>query len=249
VTASNCYFADHRFAINIDNTTNVTVTACEFDNIGASCLGGTTTSGLTFSNNWIHDSGTTTTSTNINAVELSSYNNCVVTSNRFGANNNFRYLVSTGSGTSNVIVAANSFESINSAASNPAAILRDASATNVLIEANNVSGSVALVHPVTLPVVVIASGAVTIPNSKSVIYQLVDTEASAASDDLDTINGGQEGQVAYFSTTSSSRDVTFKDATGNLNLAGDFVCDNNQDTITLIKRGSNWWEVARSNNV
>jgi hypothetical protein len=118
-----------------------------------------------------------------------------------------------------------------------------------LIEANNVSGSVALVHPVTLPVVVIASGAVTIPNSKSVIYQLVDTEASAASDDLDTINGGQEGQVAYFSTTSSSRDVTFKDATGNLNLAGDFVCDNNQDTITLIKRGSNWWEVARSNNV
>jgi hypothetical protein len=249
VTASNCHFADHRFAINIDNTTNVTVTACEFDNIGASCLGGTTTSGLTFSNNWIHDSGTTTTSTNINAVDLSSYDNCVVTSNRFGANNNFRYLVSTGSGTSNVIVAANSFESINSAASNPAAILRDASATNVLIEANNVSGSVALVHPVTLPVVVIASGAVTIPNSKSVIYQLVDTEASAASDDLDTINGGQEGQVAYFSTTSSSRDVTFKDATGNLNLAGDFVCDNNQDTITLIKRGSNWWEVARSNNV
>lgn len=319
------YLADHRFAISADNTANVTVTDSDFDNIGAGCVAGTSSTGLTFSNNWIHDSGTTTTSTNINAVDLTGFDNATVFSNRFGENNNFRYLVNIASGTANTIVVANKFESLNTGASNPAAVFRAADAQNVLIDANTVAASVPMIHPLAADPIAIASGAITVPSSKSVIYLLTDTEATSATDNLNWIDGGYEGQVVYFSTTSSSRDVVFKDIVsfsctatasddfvtatghtfsngdqvvftsltggtglstnvryfvrdsetnrfkvsatssgsaidistnanagavqlGNMNLAGDFTCDNNQDTITLIKRGTSWWEVARSNN-
>jgi hypothetical protein len=241
-------FGDYRFAIDVYGTNNLTVIGNDFYNIGASCLGGSNGGGLTFSNNWIHDSGTTTTSTNIFAVNLDNFDNSTVSGNRFGLSNNFRYLVYIGSSTNNSIILGNKFESINSAATNAAAIFRDAAAQNLFIWSNTVISPVELIYPLTVNPIIIASGAITCPSDNSVTYVLVDTEGGAATDDLVTINGGFEGQIVYFSTTSSSRDVTFKDGTGNLNLVSDFVCDNNSDTITLIRRGSNWFEIARSNN-
>jgi hypothetical protein len=95
---------------------------------------------------------------------------------------------------------------------------------------------------------VIAAGAITVASTPFVMSQFVDTEAAAATDDLDTINGGQEGQVIMLATTTSARDVVFKDGTGNLLLAGDFTATASGDLITLIKRGSNWVEVSRSDN-
>jgi hypothetical protein len=68
----------------------------------------------------------------------------------------------------------------------------------------------------------IASGALTVMNSSAPIRILeVDTEAAAASDDLDTITGGKEGQVIILKATDDARTVVVKDSTGNLELSAD----------------------------
>ena len=95
----------------------------------------------------------------------------------------------------------------------------------------------------------IASGVITVPNS-SVGVCIIDTEGGAATDDLDTINGGFTGQVTVLTPESSARDVTVKDNTGNLRLNGDFVFASIQDTLTLMckENGALWFELSRSNN-
>lgn len=90
----------------------------------------------------------------------------------------------------------------------------------------------------------ISSGAVTITSS----YHKVDTESSAATDDLDTINGGTEGDRLILMSVSSARDVVVKDGGGNIRLEGDFTLDTSQDTIELFFSGTNWHELSRSNN-
>lgn len=97
-------------------------------------------------------------------------------------------------------------------------------------------------------VLVISGGIVTAPSSERVTPLIVDTEASAATDDLDTINGGQDGQIVVCRTATGSRDVTYKDGVGNLNLAGDFIATQAAHTITLVKWGTFWYELSRSAN-
>jgi len=79
-------------------------------------------------------------------------------------------------------------------------------------------------------------------------WHTIDTEADAATDDLNTINGGTDGGVVTFRASSGARDVVFKDSTGNLQLAGDFTLNNTQDTITLRYMGGTWYELSRSDN-
>ena len=90
----------------------------------------------------------------------------------------------------------------------------------------------------------IASGEVTVTES----YHAIDTESDAASDDLDTINGGTTGDIVVFRSAAGSRETTFKDGTGNLRLSGDFILTSAEDTIMLIRDGSVWLEISRSNN-
>jgi hypothetical protein len=92
----------------------------------------------------------------------------------------------------------------------------------------------------------IASGVITVTDS----VHRVDTEAAAASDDLDTINGGSDGYVLILRTSVNGRDVTLKDGTGNLYLAGDFTLSHTNDTITLRFDAliNGWVEVSRSDN-
>lgn len=91
----------------------------------------------------------------------------------------------------------------------------------------------------------IASGAVT----KTKSYHKIDTESSAASDDLDTISGGSEGDVLVLRAANDGRTVVCKNATGNLYLAGsDFSLDNVNDKLMLIHDGINWNELSRSDN-
>ena len=90
----------------------------------------------------------------------------------------------------------------------------------------------------------IATGVVTATGS----FHLVDTEASAATDDLDTINGGSDGDVLYLQAANIARTVVVKDGTGNLLLSGDFSLDNTNDILTLIRIGLNWKETSRSDN-
>ncbi len=91
--------------------------------------------------------------------------------------------------------------------------------------------------------VTIAAGVITISQSNI----QVDTEASASTDNLDTINGGTEGQIIIVHSQSGSRDPTLTES-GNLKLAGTFLLSDSQDMIVLMKLGSNWIEISRSDN-
>jgi hypothetical protein len=91
----------------------------------------------------------------------------------------------------------------------------------------------------------IAGGQITVGGHS--IYT-VDTEADGASDDLDTISGGLPNQILILQAANGGRTVVCKDGTGNLSLAGDCSLDNADDTVTMLKRDSNWIELARSNN-
>ena len=101
----------------------------------------------------------------------------------------------------------------------------------------------ALVNPMTSELT-IATGAITATGS----YHRVDTEADAASDDLDTINGGVDGMILTLRAENDARTVVVKDGTGNIQIAGDMTLDNVQDTITLRYDGTltAWLELGRA---
>ena len=79
----------------------------------------------------------------------------------------------------------------------------------------------------------------------------VATEASAATDDLDTINGAVDGQILIIRASDGADTVVCKDGIGNLDLeAGDFSLDSLRDQIVLRFEAalSVWLELSRSNN-
>ena len=98
-----------------------------------------------------------------------------------------------------------------------------------------------------LTVYTIATGVITITAPGRLA---IDTEGGAATDDLDTINGGSDGDVIIAGSVSVGRTVTFKDGTGNMRLAGDFTATHFQDQIVLMYYGaiSAWVELSRSDN-
>jgi len=91
---------------------------------------------------------------------------------------------------------------------------------------------------------VISSGVITVTASR----HTVDTEADAATDDLDTINGGVDGDILVLSSNHSDRDTTLQDGTGNLYLAGDFTLTSAHSTILLMYISGKWRELSRVNN-
>lgn len=92
----------------------------------------------------------------------------------------------------------------------------------------------------------ISGGIVTATRS----YHTIDTEGDAATDELDTINGGNDGDILILKSANAGRDPTLKDGTGNLYLAGDFTLSTIQDMIMLMYRStlSGWAEISRSDN-
>jgi hypothetical protein len=96
-----------------------------------------------------------------------------------------------------------------------------------------------------LPSLTISSDAITITSSA----HQVDVESGTA-DDLKTINGGALGSVVILRTVGAGETITVKDQAtgGNLLLAGDFSMASNHDTITLLKTGTYWQEISRSDN-
>lgn len=95
------------------------------------------------------------------------------------------------------------------------------------------------------PELTISGGVITVTAS----YHQVDTQSDAATDDLDTINGGVQGGIYIFRAANNARTVVFKNNTGNIRLAGtDFSLDHSWDTIMLIYDGVNWRELSRADN-
>lgn len=93
----------------------------------------------------------------------------------------------------------------------------------------------------------IASGAVTVARPG---FLVLDTEAAAATDDLDTltVTGVQVGDIVVIRSTSPSRDITIKDGIGNFRSNGDFVLSNDQDMFMAVWRTGVWQEVSRADN-
>lgn len=100
--------------------------------------------------------------------------------------------------------------------------------------------------------IAVASGAISVYDTEFQPKLIVSTEGGAGTDDLDTINGGFEGQVIYCQSATGSSDVTFKHLTGNIVLANgrDFTlytaADPGGSRIALKKMGTRWYEIARS---
>ncbi|MDB9726444.1 hypothetical protein OAA81_02075 [Flavobacteriaceae bacterium] len=92
--------------------------------------------------------------------------------------------------------------------------------------------------------VTIVSGAVTVTETNTVI-----AGEGAASDTLNTINGGSSGDLLIISTASNGQNLTVVDDGGNIRLNGT-NCElfNVSDKLTLIASGSDWHELSRSIN-
>ena len=99
---------------------------------------------------------------------------------------------------------------------------------------------VVCLNPSSLPILsgsatalTIASGVVTLTNNSS--SYVIDTEGSTSTDDLDTINGGQDGQVIFIRSASDSRNVVIKHATGNIFNSQNNDAPNKDITLDLTK--------------
>lgn len=87
---------------------------------------------------------------------------------------------------------------------------------------------------------VISAGVISISQA----YHRVDTEAAAASDDLDTINGGSTGDILILQSLNDARDVTLT-AAGNIKMSGgSFTLSTSNHTVQLLFDGTNWVEIS-----
>jgi len=96
-------------------------------------------------------------------------------------------------------------------------------------------------------ILTIAAGVVNVSRSN----HTVETEAAAASDDLDTINNGEDGMLLTLRPANDSRTIVVKHATGNIRLDGlaDFTMDSVRDSIVLqyVAALSEWHEWGGGN--
>ena len=79
-------------------------------------------------------------------------------------------------------------------------------------------------------------------------YHRVDTQAGAANDDLEDVNGTEEGQLLVLRSFDSGNHVRLMDGIGNLRLGANRTLDHVDDAIILISDGTLLYEVAFANN-
>jgi signal peptidase I len=91
-----------------------------------------------------------------------------------------------------------------------------------------------------VPLTVVAN-AITVSGS----YHFI---TSATTVNLTKVNGGVEGDIVVLRGAVGSVVITATDNTANLRLAGNFLINNPTDTMVLLFDGTNWLELARSNN-
>lgn len=99
----------------------------------------------------------------------------------------------------------------------------------------------------TIPEAVIENGEIEVPANGSVFQ--VDTEGMGPTDNLDTINSGQVGDLVFMRGTDASRTVWVRHGEGNILLRGAFsryILRGPESWITLVYDGSNWIELGRA---
>jgi len=70
-------------------------------------------------------------------------------------------------------------------------------------------------------------------------------DGASASNDLNTINGGSNGDVVVFKIAADARNVVFKHGTGNMDLIDlDITLDTTDQRVKLQYDGSNFVEFA-----
>ena len=90
----------------------------------------------------------------------------------------------------------------------------------------------------------IASGVITITQS----YHSIDTEGAAASDDLDTINGGTAGDLLYLKAADGTHTVVLKHGTGNIVTpdGNDYSLDDANKAVALLCDSAGTWHLVGS---
>ena len=91
----------------------------------------------------------------------------------------------------------------------------------------------------------ISSGVVTIASTYDTFYD-IDTQADAATDDLDTINGGEDGEIIIIRAENAARTVVVKHGADNIQLKGaqDLPLLDQTQLLMLRYDGSNWVEIS-----
>jgi hypothetical protein len=92
----------------------------------------------------------------------------------------------------------------------------------------------------------IAAGVIAVTDT----YHRVDTEAAAATDDLDSATGGAVGDILIIVPNNDTHTVVVKHAVGAdlffLQNGLDFTMDTNKHTLVCRYNGTQWIEIARS---
>jgi hypothetical protein len=91
-----------------------------------------------------------------------------------------------------------------------------------------------------------ALGVITVTKTNVV----VDTFASASTDDLDTISGGANGRILYLRCASNSRNVVIRHGVGNIRTANgsNYVLNSTDLFVYLVHNGTNWLAVLTAQN-
>lgn len=139
----------------------------------------------------------------------------------------------------------------NSAAGESGRLVFDASVGSPIVSLNGawgylfVSGAARNFNQPSGGTLTIASGIIT----ATTMHHRVDTEAAAASDNLDTING-TSGDVVILRTVDSARDVVLTEA-GNIVVPGGttLTLGTTDETVTLYYDGTSWVVLATTGTI
>lgn len=114
---------------------------------------------------------------------------------------------------------------------------------------------VVVLNPNSLPILsgthtalTISAGVITLTNNSS--SYIIDTEGSTASDDLDTINSGQDGQIIFLRLQNAARIINVRNAVGNIKIeTGATIILNSTSQVLTLRYDSNLanWIVVTNN--
>jgi len=94
----------------------------------------------------------------------------------------------------------------------------------------------------------ISAGVITLNNNSG--SYIIDTEGSTSSDDLDTINAGQDGQIIFLRLQNAARIINVKNAVGNIKIeTGVTITLNSTSQVLMLRYDLNLaqWIVVANN--